>query len=205
VSVRSPRISARRTCSFKKWAQFSKGAPFSCYPSPGPPVFPVRLQPHLGEFDPALCSPILPRYTFGAPLPTAGSSPAKASAEPAPPILAAASVIPQPCLHHLVTPTRRSFLREDAREDALRLSSVLTARPFESATVRSYRVDFAAIRTCYAATLNGKSRCCCQLLGRRDATRWHGVELSERSRIGCCFRDRRVHHQLGHRQATIVR
>ena len=168
---------------------------------PAFPIFPVRLQPHLGEFDPALCSPILPRYTFGAPLPTAGSSPAKASAEPAPLILAAASVIPQPCLHHLVTPTRGSFLKEDAP----RLSSVLTARPFESATVRSYRVDFAAIRTCYAATLNGKSRCCCQLLGRRDATRWHGVELSERSWIGCCFHDRRAHRQLGHRQAAVVR
>jgi len=95
--------------------------------------------------------------------------------------------------------------KADSRRTLRLLSWILTARPFEPATARSYRAELAAIRTCFVATLKGKSRCCCLLLPRRDGTRWYGVELSERSRIDCCFYDRRVHRQLGHRQAALVR
>jgi hypothetical protein len=80
----------------------------------------------------------------------------------------------------------------------------IAVRPF-GPTARSQRAELAAIRICYAAALNGKFRCCCQLLERGDATRWHGAHLSEHFWIDCGSHDRRVHGQLKHTQAAVVR
>src|SRR6516164_9505619 len=81
----------------------------------------------------------------------------------------------------------------------------IAVRPFEPTTARSQRAELAAIRICYAAALNGKFRWCCQLLGRGDATRWRGAYPSERFGIDCGSHDRRVHCQLKHTQAAVVR
>src|SRR6516162_11809726 len=81
----------------------------------------------------------------------------------------------------------------------------IAVRPFEPTTALSQRAELAAIRICYAAALNGKFRWCCQLLGRGDATRWRGAYPSERFGIDCGSHDRRVHCQLKHTQAGVVR
>jgi hypothetical protein len=98
-----------------------------------------------------------------------------------------------------------AVLRFDGRERSpARLPSALTAWQFEMVPTYSGGVKLGAIPIWPVVAANGSFRCCHQSLGRGDAAKSHGADLSERFWIDCCSRDQRVRCQLEHTQAVPV-
>jgi hypothetical protein len=98
------------------------------------------------------------------------------------------------CREGFIIPTRFVILQDWASEvpgsaqslssgwprHALGRGSALTVWPFEMASTYSRGVELGAIRIWHVVAANGSFRCCHQSLGRGDAGRSPGADLSER-------------------------